>query len=150
MMMDVILNKKESIERCVRQIRLYYAMPSGLPFEQDHLKQDAIAANFQRAAEQAIDLANHVIRKGKLGLPKESKESFEILAKAKAKARARARVIPQELADRLKGMVGFRNIMVHQYQEMDIKIMVDVIEHHLDDLVAFTTQIMEFGRGHAS
>ena len=127
MMMDVILNKKESIERCVQQIRLYYAMPSELPFEKDHLKQDAIAANLQRAAEQVIDLANHVIRKGKLGLPKESKESFEILARAK--------VIPQELADKLKGMVGFRNIMVHQYQEMDIKIMVDVIEHHLDDLV---------------
>jgi uncharacterized protein YutE (UPF0331/DUF86 family) len=139
MMMDVILNKKESIERCVQQIRLYYAMPSELPFEKDHLKQDAIAANLQRAAEQAVDLANHVIRKGKLGLPKESKESFEILAGAK--------VIPQELADKLKGMVGFRNIMVHQYQEMDIKIMVDVIEHHLDDLVVFTTHVMEFGRG---
>jgi len=142
MMLDVILNKKESIERCVQQIRLYYAMPSGLPFEKDHLKQDAIAANLQRAAEQAIDLANHVIRKGKLGLPKESKESFEILATAK--------VIPQELADKLKGMVGFRNIMVHQYQEMDIKIMIDVIEHHLDDLIVFTTQVMEFGRGRSS
>lgn len=142
MMMDVILNKKESIERCVQQIRLYYAMPSDLPFEKDHLKQDAIAANLQRAAEQAIDLANHVIRKSKLGLPKESKESFEILA--------RARVIPQELADKLKGMVGFRNIMVHQYQELDVKIMVDVIEHHLDDLVVFTTQVMEFGRGRLS
>ena len=66
MMMDVILNKKESIERCVQQIRLYYAMPSELSFEKDHLKQDAIAANLQRAAEQVIDLANHVIRKGKL------------------------------------------------------------------------------------
>lgn len=142
MMMDVILNKKESIERCVRQIRLYYAMPSELPFEKDHLKQDAIAANLQPAAEQAIDLANHVIRKGKLGLPKESKESFEILA--------RAGVIPQELADRLKGMVGFRNIMVHQYQEMDIKIMVDVIEHHLDDLVVLTTHVMKFGRERSS
>jgi uncharacterized protein YutE (UPF0331/DUF86 family) len=142
MMMDVILNKKESIERCVQQIRLYYAMPSGLPFEKDHLKQDAIAANLQRAAEQMIDLANHVIRKGKLGLPKESKECFEILARAK--------VIPQELADKLKGMVGFRNIMVHQYQEMDIKIMVDVIEHHLDDLVVFTTHVMEFGRSRSS
>ena len=142
MMLDVILNKKESIERCVQQIRLYYAMPSGLPFEKDHLKQDAIAANLQRAAEQAIDLANHVIRKGKLGLPKESKESFEILATAK--------VIPQELADKLKGMVGFRNIMVHQYQEMDIKIMVDVIEHRLDDLVVLTTHVMEFGRGRSS
>ncbi len=142
MMMDVILNKKESIERCVQQIRLYYAMPSELPFEQDHLKQDAIAANLQRAAEQAIDLANHVIRKGKLGLPKESKESFEILAAAK--------VIPRELADKLKGMVGFRNIMVHQYQEIDIKIMMDVIEHHLDDLVVFTNHVMEFGRGRSS
>ena len=142
MMMDVILNKKESIERCVQQIRLYYAMPSELPFEKDHLKQDAIAANLQRAAEQAIDLANHVIRKGKLGLPKESKESFELLAKAK--------VIPPELADKLKGMVGFRNVMVHQYQELDIRIMVEVIEHRLDDLIAFTTHVMEFGRGRSS
>ncbi len=143
MTMDVILNKKESIERCVRQIRLYYTLPSALPFEKDHLKQDAIAANLQRAAEQAIDLANHIIKKGKLGLPKESKESFEILA--------RARVIPQELADKLKGMVGFRNIiMVHQYQELDIKIMMDVVEHRLDDLVVFTTLVMEFGRGRSS
>ncbi len=142
MTMDVILNKKESIERCVQQIRLYYTLPSALPFEKDHLKQDAIAANLQRAAEQAIDLANHIIKKGKLGLPKESKESFEILA--------RARVIPQELADKLKGMVGFRNIMVNQYQELDIKIMMDVIEHRLDDLVVFTTLVMEFGRGRSS
>jgi len=142
MMMDVILNKKESIERCVQQIRLYYARPSELSFEKDHLKQDAIAANLQRAAEQAIDLANHVIRKAKLGLPKESKECFEILAGAG--------VIPRELADKLKGMVGFRNIMVHQYQEMDIKIMVDVIEHHLEDLVVFTTRVMEFGRSRSS
>ncbi|MCK9418763.1 MAG: DUF86 domain-containing protein [Nitrospirae bacterium] len=142
MMLDVILNKKESIERCIQQIRLYYAMPSELPFEKDHLKQDAIAANLQRAAEQAIDLANHVIRKGKLGMPKDSKESFEILARVK--------VIPEELANKLKGMVGFRNIMVHQYQEMDIKIMVDVIEHHLDDLVVLTNHVMEFGRGHSS
>jgi uncharacterized protein YutE (UPF0331/DUF86 family) len=142
MMMDVILNKKESIERCVQQIRLYYAMPSELLFEKDHLKQDAIAANLQRAAEQAIDLANHVIRKGKLGLPKESKESFEILARAK--------VIPQELADKLKGMVGFRNVMVHQYQELDIKIMVAVIEYRLDDLIAFTAHVMEFGRNQST
>jgi uncharacterized protein YutE (UPF0331/DUF86 family) len=136
--MDVVLNKKEGIERCIRQIRLYYAMPSELPFKEDHLKQDAIAINLQRAAEQAIDLANHVIRKRKLGLPKESKESFEILAKAK--------IIPDDLTDKLKGMVGFRNIMVHDYKEMDLKIMIDVIEHHLDDLIVYTNHIMEFVR----
>lgn len=142
MTMDVVLNKKESIERCIKQVRLYYAMPSELPFEEDRLKQDAIAINLQRAAEQAIDLANHVIRKSKLGLPKESKESFEILAKAK--------IIPEDLADKLKGMVGFRNIMAHEYQEMDIKIMIDVIEHHLDDLIVYTNHIMGFVHGNPS
>ncbi|MBZ0155433.1 MAG: DUF86 domain-containing protein [Alphaproteobacteria bacterium] len=138
MTMDVVLNKKESIERCIKQIRLYYAMPSELLFEEDSLKQDAIAINLQRAAEQAIDLANHVIRKGKLGLPKESKDSFEILAQSK--------IIPDDLANKLKGMVGFRNILVYEYQEMDIRIMVDVIEHHLDDLIVFTNHIVEFVR----
>ena len=49
---DVALNKKESIERCIRQIRAYYEIPSDKPFESDFMKQDAIAANLQRAAEQ--------------------------------------------------------------------------------------------------
>lgn len=138
-MNDIILNKKESIERCIKQARDYYIMPSEKAFEEDFMKQDAIAVNLQRAAEQVIDLANHVIKKRKLGLPKESRESFEILAGAK--------VIPRELADNLKGMVGFRNILVHQYEDLDVKIMIDVIEHHLDDLVIFTNYVTEYMRG---
>jgi len=42
-MNEIILNKKVSIERCVQQIKRYYASPSDLPFETDYLKQDAIA-----------------------------------------------------------------------------------------------------------
>jgi len=135
-MNDIVLNKKEGIERCIKQVRFYYGMSSGIPFEEDFMKQDAIAVNLQRAAEQVIDLANHVIKKRKLGLPKESKESFDILATSG--------VIPRELAGKLKGMVGFRNILVHQYEDLDVKIMVDVIEHHLDDLVVFTNHVMEY------
>jgi uncharacterized protein YutE (UPF0331/DUF86 family) len=134
-MNDIILNKKDSVERCIKQIRLYYVKPSDVAFEEDYLKQDAIAVNLQRAAEQIIDLANHVIKRKKLGLPKESKESFEILAGAG--------IIPRELADKLKGMVGFRNILVHQYEDLDINIMIDVIEHHLGDLVDFTNYVVE-------
>jgi uncharacterized protein YutE (UPF0331/DUF86 family) len=140
-MNDIVLNKKESIERCIKQARLYYTMPSEIPFDKDHMKQDAIAVNLQRAAEQAIDLANHVIKKRKLGLPKESRESFDILAEAG--------VIPRALADKLKGMVGFRNILVHQYEDLDVKIMVDVIEHRLGDLVDFTNHVLEHMHGAA-
>jgi uncharacterized protein YutE (UPF0331/DUF86 family) len=94
------------------------------------------AANLQRAAEQVIDIANHVIRKRNLGLPKESKESFEILAQA--------HVIPSELAGKLRGMIGFHNVLVHEYQRLDISILVDVIEKHLDDLVVFSNHVMTY------
>lgn len=134
-MNDIVLNKKESIERCVSQIRTYYIVPSNLDFEEDYMKQDSIAINLQRACEQCIDLANHTIKTRKLGLPKDSKESFRLLATAG--------VIPHELAKHLEGMVGFRNILVHEYQRMDIGLMIEVIEKHLDDLVLFTNHIVK-------
>ncbi len=135
MMDDVALNKKESIERCIKQIRLYYASPSEEPFETDCFKQDAIAANLQRVCEQCIDLANHTIKVKKLGLPKETRESFRLLAQNE--------VIPKNLGANLEKMVGFRNTLVHQYQNIDIKLMIDVIENHLDELIDYTNYVIK-------
>ena len=134
-MNDVVLNKKESIERCIKQIQHYYSLPAVEPFEEDYLRQDAIALNLQRACEQCIDLANYTIKVRKLGLPKESRDAFRLLADN--------RIIPRDLATRLEGMVGFRNVLVHEYQRLDINLMVDVIEHRLGDLLHFTDSVIE-------
>lgn len=134
-MNDIVLNKKESIERCIKQIQTYYALPRELPFEDDHLTQDAIAANLQRACEQSIDLANHTIKIRKLGLPKESRESFRLLAQNG--------IIPRDLAKKLENMVGFCNTLVHQYQELDIQLMKYIIEKRLNDLIGFTNFIVK-------
>jgi uncharacterized protein YutE (UPF0331/DUF86 family) len=133
-MNDIVLNKKESIERCIKQIRAYYATSSELDFEEDYMKQDSISMNLLCAIEQSIDLANHATQSKKLGLSISAKESFRLLA--------RARIIPNELAKGLEGMVGFRNILVHEYQRIDIGLMIEVIENHLDDLVLFTNYIV--------
>jgi uncharacterized protein YutE (UPF0331/DUF86 family) len=133
-MIETILNKKESIERCVQQVRIYYAMPSELPFEKNFLQQDAIAANLVRACELCIDLTNIIVRKNKLGIPKETKDSVSMLEKAG--------IIPKTIATHLVAMVGFQNILVHQYQDVDMKILVDVIENHLDELIDFTNIIL--------
>ena len=134
-MNDVALNKKESIERCVRQIRHYYSLPGEIDFLEDHLKQDAIAINMQRACEQAIDLANHAIKVKKLGIPKDSRDSFRLLSQN--------RIIPEPLADKLCRMIGFRNVLVHEYQDCDIGLMVDIIENHLDDLLVFSDLLLK-------
>jgi uncharacterized protein YutE (UPF0331/DUF86 family) len=131
---DVILNKKEGLERCIQRVRDYYARPSDVNFSEDYLRQDAIAVNLQRATELAIDMANHVIKERKLGLPKESGQSFEILSTSG--------IIPHELARTLQGMVGFRNILVHEYQRLDIGIMIDIIENRLQDLIDYSNLLL--------
>ncbi len=133
-MLDPVLNKKESIERCIIQIRHYYALPSEKPFAEDYLRQDAIIANLQRLCQLTIDLANLTIRKKKLGLPKDSADSFEILVKAD--------LIDRQMGDALKGMVGFRNVMVHEYTKLDMELLIDVIDNHLHNLKEFSQAIV--------
>ncbi len=133
-MNDIILSKKVSIERCLKQIDQYYRMETALPFVKDQLRLDAVAMNLQRAAELTIDIANHLVRIRKLGLPRDSRESFTLLAQAG--------VIDEEMMHKLQGMVGFRNILMHEYQELDMQILIDVIEHRTRDLLEFATQAL--------
>lgn len=130
-MNEIILNKKVSIERCLSQIKHYYAQDNGQPFAKDYLKQDAIAMNLQRACELSLDIANHLIKIKKLGLPQESRDSFTLLHQAL--------VIDRKLLQSLHGMVGFRNILVHEYQKLDLEIMISVIEKNMFDLLDFAT-----------
>ncbi|NTU41558.1 MAG: DUF86 domain-containing protein [Nitrospirales bacterium] len=128
-MNEIVLNKKISIERCISQIQSYYAMRGDIPFEKDYLKQDAIAMNLQRIAELSIDIANHLIKTRKLGLPQDSADAFVLLQ--------RANLITAGMMKNMKGMVGFRNVLVHEYQQLDLDIMKDVIEHHLHEPLDF-------------
>ena len=128
-MSDVLLQKKSSIDRCIKQARDYYAMPSEKPFSDDYLKQDAIITNLQRACEQCIDMANHVVRVKKLGLPSTSADSFVLLREAG--------LIDRVMEKKLIGMAGFRNILVHQYRSIDYQQVEDVINRYLDDLIEF-------------
>lgn len=134
-MNDIVLNKIQSIQRCIRRAREEYAAdPDG--FEENFTRQDAAVLNVLRACEQSIDLANHVIKTRKLGIPTSSGESFTLLQAEGA--------IERGLNDRLQKMVGFRNAIVHHYQRMDIAIVRAVISSGLDDLVTFGDRVLTY------
>ena len=124
---DVILNKAANIERCLQRVLdVYGGAPSSLD---DLTKQDSIILNLQRACEASIDLAMHIVSRKKLGVPQSSRDAFELLAQA--------HLISEELMISLKGMVGFRNIAVHNYQALKLEVVVHIIEERLHDLNAF-------------
>jgi len=134
-MNDVIASKKASLERCVEQVRSYYQGSGDIPFARDWMRQDAIAMNLQRAAELAIDMANHLIKIRKLGLPADSRQSFALLAEQG--------ILDRALSEKLQAMVGFRNILVHEYTRIDLEIVQDVIRERLDDLIHYSELLVK-------
>jgi len=73
----VIINKYESIERCINRINEEYEKnPENL---NDYRKVDAIVLNLQRACEVATDVAMYVVANRKLGIPQTKKEAFDKL-----------------------------------------------------------------------
>ncbi len=129
---SIIMNKYESIERCLKRVREEYAEDSSNL--NNYLKSDAIVLNLQRACELVLDIAAYIVSNRKLGLPQSKKDLFEMLLKNN--------LIDEQTYKNMCGMIGFRNIAVHDYQEIDEKILVDVIENHLDDLTKFATDML--------
>lgn len=134
-MNDVVLNKSQSLERCLQRIEETQIEATSVPLLEDYDRQDIIILNLMRACEISIDLANYLIRQRKLGMPKTSRESFVILAEKN--------FISQDLAKRLSKMVGFRNLAVHEYQNLDWQVIDAILKNHLEDFREFEKQILK-------
>lgn len=116
---DVVVNKIETIERCLNRINeVYDGKPENL---NDYTKQDSIILNIQRSCEAAIDLAMHIVSEKNLGVTQNSRDSFEVLN--------HNMIIDDELNKKMKAMDGFRNIAVHDYKALNLK----VVQRNLKD-----------------
>lgn len=131
-MSDVVLNKIQTIERCLRRIREEYEGAED-SFESNYTKQDSVILNLERASQATIDIATHIVKVKGLGLPNSSRELFDLLLENG--------FISESIAKQMKGMVGFRNIAVHDYQNLNLEIVVAIVEKHLGDFEGFVSEV---------
>jgi len=95
---------------------------------------DAVVLNLQRACEQAIDAACREVSRRGLGVPTDSAEAFTILE--------REALLSSTVADRMRRMVGFRNIAVHEYRKLDPAIVRTVVEHRLSHFESLCRELL--------
>ena len=129
---DVINRKLESLRRCIARIE------SKRPIRPDVLRvnddlQDIIALNLERAVQTCVDIAAHVISQTELPVPSTMGEGFARLAEL--------RVISPQVATSLQKAVAFRNILVHNYTNINWDIVANILTGHLTDFVQFAQAI---------
>lgn len=127
-MNDIVAGKVRNPRDCL--LRLRQVDPGDLAgIVADPLRQDSLVLNVQRACQTAIDLATHLVQTARLGPPNDSRDAFRRLEAA-------GRLSP-ELSGNLQAMVGFRNIAVHRYHELDLRVLRAILDQRLGDLSAF-------------
>lgn len=131
---ETISAKLVSIGRCVQRI-VQHTPATAADLAADHDSQDIISINLQRAIQLAVDVAGAMIARRALTPPATMADAFRILAKAE--------LLSDELAERLARAVGFRNVSVHEYEEIDWNIVYSLITKHLDDFRDFVRAVTE-------
>lgn len=129
---DLIEKKLNRMETAVAEIRTL-----GRPdlIGSDVREERFILFTLMAGIQDAIDVAAHIIADQRFGEPRAARDLFIILG--------RRGVIDGPLAERLAQMVGFRNILVHEYEDLDLAIVQRIVRENLDDLLDFANRIRE-------
>ena len=127
---ELLAKRLSVIETCVRELR-ELARPEAIAT--DVREARFVEHTLQLALQAALDAASHIVSDERLGEPSTNRELFDRLEQAGW--------IEAPLADSLRNMAGFRNILVHGYDAVDLEIVRDVVEHRLDDLLQFADSV---------
>lgn len=130
---DVVLEKINQIQNCLKRIAEKTRNdPATLD---DFDTQDVFVLNVQRAVHSAIDLASHIVSDEGLGLSDDLKGNFTLLE--------RVDIVDKLLSDKLKKMVDFRNIAIHDYSRINVNILKSILTKNLKDLEEFYSAVLK-------
>lgn len=100
----------------------------------DKTKEWALRYGLLESIQIVIDLSCHLAVHHNLGNAETYSDCIELLGKYD--------IIGKELEERLVGMAGLRNILVHEYVAVDVDRLMEMLEH-LDDFTAFSRAVSD-------
>ena len=134
--------RPEVVRRRLQKIDEYLGILEGLRrYDLDHFlanpERYGSAERFlQLTIEALLDAGSHVIAGLELGTVETYGDIPRILAENG--------YIDPNLGERWNRIIGFRNILVHEYVDVDRKVVHEVLQHQLEDLRALKQALARF------
>lgn len=129
----LLLRKLAELEKNLGQIREY----TNITIEQyssDWKVQRIIERTLQIMIETCVDISGHIISDKGYRIPKSYADTFRILYEEN--------ILDKELFEIMEKMAKFRNIVVHNYDEVDASIVVNILKGHLGDFLTYKNAII--------
>ena len=129
---DLVLAKAGSVKRHIDRIKAKSVADRAI-FLRDLDRQESVAFNMHLAIQNCMDIAALVISDGGMGVPGSADDMFFLLHENG--------YLSADLAERMVKAVGFRNLLVHEYEKIDLQRLHQAAEKNVDVLLAFLASI---------
>ena len=130
---SLVLRKIERIDAYLKQVR-QKRDPGFEVFRKDIDLQSIVLFNLIQSIQASVDIGAHIISDSEWGVPGSQSDIFEILAQNK--------IISKQLSQGMIKMVGFRNRIVHEYEEIDLRIVYDVWQKNSRDIEQYCKSVV--------
>ena len=98
--------------------------------------KDIVTHNLFVMLQNVIDIGTHLISDIGMEEPAFLSDIPELLLKGK--------VIPQELIGPLRSMIGLRNLIAHEYGDLDFKIIYRIVNENIEDINTFLEAVIRY------
>ena len=105
-------------------------------YETNTMAKRSSEKTFELASETIIDICNIIISENKFKTPQENRDSIERLVQNK--------ILDKKLGEKLKDMIGFRNLLVHQYGKVDEQKAYKHLKEEIKDFEEFIESIQKY------
>jgi uncharacterized protein YutE (UPF0331/DUF86 family) len=131
---DLVLRRLSLLDTYLEQLASYQHVELD-DYRADWKSQRIVERTLHLVIEVCMDVADHLVADRRLRVPDTGAEAFEILAEAG--------LLPPVLGTSLASMVGFRNILVHDYTRLNAEIVLRVVRKDLADVTRFAAAVRD-------
>lgn len=121
---EVVNNKLIKLEEYIKDLNEYQDIEA-TKYKEDKILQRYLERTLHLAIESILDIGNHIISDERLGSPNNNADIIRILSKND---------IIKQNKDRYIQMAKFRNVIVHDYTDIDEDIVLNILKNGLNDL----------------
>ena len=130
---DVIMKRIEQIEKHLERMRSFASL-SYEAFLDNSVAQDVVEYNLFQMVNHLIDIFQHTVVDEGYGFPETAYEAAQILLTKG--------ILGQEEAEVFKQMVGFQNVVGHDYINIDKEVVYQILTHGEKDIRSLLTRIV--------
>jgi uncharacterized protein YutE (UPF0331/DUF86 family) len=130
----VINNKLRDLNKYLKQLRKYENINKE-ELENDLDKLWIVERGLQLSIQTILDIGTHILSEKGIVIEKYS-DVFKKLVNEN--------ILPEHFGNKIKGMAGFRNVLVHEYADVETNIIIKVLNNSLDDFVKYAKYINDF------